>query len=171
MFFLLKISKYIIVTPDQLGPSLYSHIYAKLNQLVGTCNIKWGYLITIFKIETIEDGVVNEHGEAVWTVSFKALVFRPLKGEVLDGVVTELERVGIAVKVGAVKAFIPHTKIPNSMRFSEEQSAFIDENNVTDIIKKGCVVRFKVENVNVQAQEGAAKLTVMGSIGDDYLGY
>ena len=142
----------------------------RLNSMVGTCNIKYGYLITIFKIESIDDGIVNDNGEAIFTVSFKALVFRPLKGEVLDGVVTGLERVGIEVKVGAVKAFIPHTKIPNEMKFSEEQTSFISEDDPTQLIKKDTVIRFKVENVSIKGQEGAAILHVIGNVADDYLG-
>jgi len=130
MFFLLQITRYVIVNPEQLGPGLYNHIWSKLNGLIGTCNIQWGYLITIFKIQNIESGVVNQLGDAVFTVSFQALVFKPMKNEVLDGIVDGLERAGIQVKVGAVKAFIPHTQIPGSFRYSEEQMAFICDDDV-----------------------------------------
>lgn len=74
--------------------------------------------MTIYKIEKIENGVVNQHGEALFTVSFKALVFRPFKGEVLDGVVKGIERVGIECQVGSLEIFIPHTKIPLSMVYN-----------------------------------------------------
>jgi DNA-directed RNA polymerase II subunit RPB7 len=53
-------------------------------------------------------------------VCFKALVFRPLRGEVLDGIITGIEKVGLEVKVGACKVFIPHTRIPSEMKYSEE---------------------------------------------------
>ena len=81
----------------------------RLNALLGSCSITHGYLITIFKIEKIQDGVVNDNGEAIFTVFFKALVYRPLKGEVIDGIVENVERVGIELSVGCVKIFIPHT--------------------------------------------------------------
>ena len=42
-------------------------------------------------------------------MTFKALVFRPLKGEVLDGVVEGVERVGLELSIGVVKIFVPHT--------------------------------------------------------------
>ena len=138
--------------------------------MVGTCNIKYGYLITIFKIESIEDGVVNENGEAVFKVAFKALVFRPLRGEVLDGVVVGLEKVGIEVQVGSVKAFVPHTKIPQELRFSEERNSFYSEVDPSQVLRKDSLVRFKVENVTVKGHEGANHLNVIGSIFEDYLG-
>ena len=77
--------------------------------MLGTCSIKYGYLITIFKIEKIEDGIINDNGDAIFTVHFKALVYRPLKGEVTDGIVENVERVGIELSIGCVKVFIPHT--------------------------------------------------------------
>jgi len=93
-----------------------------------------------------------------------------MKDEVLDGIVVGLERVGIEVKVGAVKAFIPHTKIPNSYKYDENQVAFIEDETPYQVIKKDCLVRFKVENVSIKGQEGAASLNVIGNISDDYLG-
>lgn len=109
-----------------------------------------------FRLEKIQDGLVNDSGDAIFTVSFKALVYRPLKGEVLDGVVTGIEKVGIEVKVGACKVFIPHTKIPTEMKYSEEQNGFISEEDQTQIIKDESVIRFKVEDVSIKGQEGAA---------------
>ena len=53
--------------------------------------------------------MVNDNGEAVFKVSFKALVFRPLKGEVLDGIVQSVGKTGVTVSIGCVVAFVPHT--------------------------------------------------------------
>lgn len=101
------------------------------------------------------DGLVNDNGEAIFTVSFKALVFRPLRGEVLDGVITGIEKVGLEVKVGACKVFVPHTRIPTEMKYSEEQNAFISEEDPTQVIKNDVMIRFKVENVSIKGQEGS----------------
>ncbi len=86
------------------------------------------------------------------------MVYRPLRGEVLDGIVSGIEKVGIEVKVGACKAFIPHTKIPNDFRYSEEQGAFIAEDDPGMMIKQDSIIRFKVENVSIKGQEGASIL-------------
>ena len=44
-------------------------------------------------------------------MSFSALVFRPMKGEILDGIVEGIEKVGLELSIGVVKIFIPHTVI------------------------------------------------------------
>lgn len=77
--------------------------------MLGTCTVRYGYLITIFKIESIENGIVNQDGDAIFQVKFKAMVFRPIRGEILDGVIQGVERVGIELKVGSLKMFVPHT--------------------------------------------------------------
>lgn len=86
------------------------------------------------------------------------MVYRPLKGEVLDGVVSGVERVGLEVRVGACKAFIPHTKIPSDMKYSEERQSFVSDEDPTNEIKVDTIIRFKVENVSIKGQEGAAIL-------------
>lgn len=77
--------------------------------MLGMCTIKYGYLIMIYKIESIKNGVVNQAGEAVFRVSFKGVVYRPFKDEVCDGIVTGVERFGIEIVIGALKVLIPHT--------------------------------------------------------------
>ena len=153
MFFLVKINKYVIVPPNCLGPDLYSYVNQKLNDMLGSCSIKYGYLITIFKIESIENGIVNQNGEAIFTVSFKALVFRPLKGEILDGTVEGVERVGMELSCGSIKMFIPHTKIPSHLVYNQEQEAFVSSENPTCVIKKDKIIRFRVMNVSIKGQE------------------
>ncbi len=86
------------------------------------------------------------------------MVYRPLKGEVLDGIVSGVERVGLEVRVGACKAFIPHTKIPSDMKYSEERQSFVSDDDPTNEIKGDTIIRFKVENVSIKGQEGAAIL-------------
>lgn len=102
------------------------------------------------RVESIRDGVVNDDGEVIFNVGFKALVFRPLKGEVLDGIVTGIEKVGLEVKVGACKVFVPHTKIPSEMKYVEDENAFKSEDDMTQVIKNDTIIRFKVENVSIK---------------------
>jgi len=116
------------------------------------------FWMLICRLESINEGFVNDDGDAIFNVSFKALVYRPLKGEVIDGIISGIERVGLEVMVGAVKVFIPHTKIPSEMKFSEEQNAFVSEEDPTQVISEDSLIRFKVENVSIKGQEGAAIL-------------
>ena len=50
----------------------------------------------------------------------KAIVFRPFKGEVVDGVVTQVNKVGLMVDVGPMACFISRHSIPSDMEFDPD---------------------------------------------------
>lgn len=47
-------------------------------------------------------------GFVVYAVKYKAIVFRPFKGEVLDAVVTQVNKVGMFAEIGPLSCFISH---------------------------------------------------------------
>lgn len=101
---------------------------------------------------------MNDNGDTIFPITVKALVYRPLKNEVIDGVVKKVEQFGIEVEVGACVAFIPHTKIPSDLKYNEQINAFVSEEDPNSIIKKDELLRFKVENVSIKGQEGSSML-------------
>jgi DNA-directed RNA polymerase subunit E'/Rpb7 len=57
--------------------------------------------------EDVSDGRVQDtSGEVIYKVKFKALVFKPFKGEILDGVITEVTDNGIMIETGPLRSFI-----------------------------------------------------------------
>ena len=59
------------------------------------------------KKEDISDGRIQDTtGDVIYKVKFKALVFRPFRGEVLDGEVTEITDNGFIIESGPLKSFI-----------------------------------------------------------------
>jgi DNA-directed RNA polymerase subunit E'/Rpb7 len=59
--------------------------------------------------EDISDGRVQDtSGDVIYKVKFKALVFRPFRGEVLDGVIHEVSSNGIVIESGPLHSFISH---------------------------------------------------------------
>ena len=52
----------------------------------------------------------------------KAIVFRPFKGEVVDGVVTQVNKVGLMVDVGPMGCFISRHSIPSDMEFDPDSN-------------------------------------------------
>lgn len=107
--------------------------------MTGSCNMKDGYIIRIYQIINIKDGIVDEEGEAIFTVRFKALVFKPLCGEVLDGVVSEVNNIGLQLKIGTVKAFIPHNKIPDYFKYEDHSGTFVNSNERLNVIDRNKV--------------------------------
>jgi DNA-directed RNA polymerase II subunit RPB7 len=59
------------------------------------------------KPDEISDGKIQDtSGEVIYKVKFKALVFRPFRGEILDGIVSEVSSNGILIESGPLKSFI-----------------------------------------------------------------
>jgi DNA-directed RNA polymerase II subunit RPB7 len=62
----------------------------------GTCSGQFGYIIAVVSILDIGKGIVlSGNGQAEFVTRYRAIVFKPFKGEVLDGVVTSVLQVSI----------------------------------------------------------------------------
>ncbi len=112
MYFLVLMKQHINAPPEVLGPSLKEYLIQELYKKLGSCSNKYGFLLSIFSVESIEQGIVNQYGDAIFTVKFKALVFRPIKNEILDSYITDVKQMGATVKVGLFEVLIPHKNMP-----------------------------------------------------------
>jgi len=55
---------------------------------------RYGFVIAVTTIDNIGAGLIQPgRGFVVYPVKYKAIVFRPFKGEVLDAVVTQVNKV------------------------------------------------------------------------------
>ena len=60
------------------------------------CSIfyRYGFVVAVTTIDNIGSGMIQPgRGFVVYPVRYKAIVFRPFKGEVLEGVVTQVNKV------------------------------------------------------------------------------
>ena len=70
---------------------LESKLYADVE---GTCSGQFGYIIAVVSILDIGKGmVVSGSGQAEFVTRYRAIVFKPFKGEVVDGVVKDVSKV------------------------------------------------------------------------------
>lgn len=96
--------------PKYFGPQLMETVKQKLyTEVEGTCTGKYGFVIAVTTIDQIGSGVIQPgQGFVVYPVKYKAIVFRPFKGEVLDAVVTQVNKVGMFAEIGPLSCFISH---------------------------------------------------------------
>lgn len=74
---------------------LESKLYADVE---GTCSGQFGYIIAVVTILNIGEGMVLPgSGQAEFITRYRAIVFKPFKGEVVDGVVNNVNKVRGAV--------------------------------------------------------------------------
>lgn len=81
-------------------------------------NWRYGFVIAVTTIDSIGAGLILPgQGFVVYPVKYKAIVFRPFKGEVLDAVVRQVNKVGMFAEIGPLSCFISHHSIPAEMEF------------------------------------------------------
>lgn len=56
-------------------------------------------------------------GLVLYPVKYKAIVFQPFKGDVMDAVVTQVSKVGLFTDIGPMSCFISQYCIPSEMEF------------------------------------------------------
>jgi len=70
---------------------LESKLYEEVE---GTCSGRYGYIIAVIDILSIGNGMLlPTSGYAEFKLKYKAIVFKPFKNQVLDGIVTTVNKV------------------------------------------------------------------------------
>ena len=107
MFFLVQMTREIIMHPSTFGPNLHDEIKKQLyRDIEGSVDGRYGFIITVVSVDDIPQGKVLEGGYALFTMSFRAVVFRPFRNEILDAVVTSLEPLGFWCTAGPLRIFV-----------------------------------------------------------------
>lgn len=169
MFFLKDLSLELELHPSYFGPHMHQYLRTKLLQEVeGTCTGQYGYIVCVMDGMHIDVGkglVPSGVGSAVFTVHYKAIVWRPFKGEVVDAVVTNVSKMGVFCDVGPMSIFVSAHLIPSNMNYdpSANPPAFVSDEQS---ISKGSHVRVKI--VGVRADVG--NMFAIGSLKEDFLG-
>jgi DNA-directed RNA polymerase II subunit RPB7 len=89
---------------DKIQDKLYADVE-------GTCSGRYGYVVTVVSVSRLEKGkVLPGSGLAEFKVSYQAILFKPFKGEVLDGLVTTVNKVKKQRQVLKLELRIINTK-------------------------------------------------------------
>uniref|UniRef100_A0A8C1GQK6 DNA-directed RNA polymerase subunit n=1 Tax=Cyprinus carpio TaxID=7962 RepID=A0A8C1GQK6_CYPCA len=137
-------------------------------EVEGTCTGKYGFVIAVTTIDNIGAGVIQPgRGFVLYPVKYKAIVFRPFKGEVVDAVVTQVNKVGLFTEIGPMSCFISRHSIPSEMEFDPNSNPpcykTVDEDIV---IQQDDEIRLKIVGTRVDKND----IFAIGSLMDDYLG-
>ena len=84
MFFLKELEKTIQLHPSYFGPLIRSHIHKELLQKEeGSSTGKYTIVCILDSFDITDGQVMPGSGSAEYTVHYKAIVWRPYKGEVV----------------------------------------------------------------------------------------
>lgn len=77
------------------------------SNLFSVFSTRHGFVIAVTTIDNIGDGnILPGRGFVLYPIKYKAIVYRPFKGEVVDAVVTQVNKVGLFTEIGPMSCFI-----------------------------------------------------------------
>ncbi|KZP04861.1 hypothetical protein FIBSPDRAFT_1054412 [Athelia psychrophila] len=184
MFFIKELTHTILLHPSYFGPRMLQFLESKLySDVEGTCSGQFGYIIAVVHIIDIGKGMVlSGSGQAEFITRYRAIVFKPFKGEVVDGVVNNVNKMGFFAEVGPLTTFVSH-QVPitdmlhnlvlsNTAQLIHPDMKFDPNSNPPSfasdeqIIEKNTRVRLKIVGTRVDATE----IFAIGTIKEDHLG-
>ncbi|PVI08068.1 DNA-directed RNA polymerase II 19 kDa polypeptide [Periconia macrospinosa] len=167
MFFIKELEKTIQLHPSYFGPLIRSHIHRELLlKEEGSSTGKFTIVCILDSFEISDGQVIAGSGAAEYTVHYKAIVWRPYKGEVMDGIVTSVIRAGFFVECGSLQAFVGRAMIPTDIKFDANATPAQWTDNGDQIIEKGTHIRIKIKGLRSEVD----KMFAIGTMKEDYLG-
>ena len=98
-------------------------------------------------------------GLVTFPVRFMAVVFRPFKGEVLDAVVTTVNKMGFFAEVGPLQVFVSKHSMPGDLEFDPQSNPPSYVSQISDDqpvrIAKDSEVRLRLIGIRVDATEAS----------------
>ncbi|KAL9939697.1 hypothetical protein V8E36_001514 [Tilletia maclaganii] len=169
MFFLQTLKHTINLHPSYFGPNMISYLEAKLrDEIEGSCSGRYGYIIRVLRIISSGQGVIKPStGVAEFVMEYNAIVFKPFKGEVVDAVVTTVNKMGFFAEVGPLNMFVSSHLIPSDFNFAQNTNPpqYISQEKA-EVIAKGTKVRLRIVGTRIDA----AEIFAIATMKEDYLG-
>ncbi|OLL25098.1 DNA-directed RNA polymerase II subunit rpb7 [Neolecta irregularis DAH-3] len=163
------LTRTIALHPSCFGPRLRDFLKIRLlAEVEGTCTGQHGYIVCVLDSNKIEIGagkIVPGTGMAEFSVLYKAVLFKPFKGEVVDATVQIVNKMGFFADVGPMRVFVSVHSLPSDMKWepSSNPPSYASDDQ---IIEKGAKVRLRIIGTRTDATE----IFAIASIKEDYLG-
>ncbi|KAG9241537.1 hypothetical protein BJ878DRAFT_545146 [Calycina marina] len=167
MFFLYSDTRQVTLHPSYFGRNMQELVTARLlKDVEGTCTGSYYVISILDSFEVSEGKILPGSGLAEFTVGYKAVVWRPFKGETVDAIVKSVNGMGFFADAGPLPIFISKHLIPTDMKFDQNATPPQYTNNEDQTIEVGTHVRVKL--IGTRAEVGA--IYAIASIKEDYLG-
>ncbi|KAI5850420.1 RNA polymerase Rpb7 [Morchella snyderi] len=165
MFFIHELQRTITLHPSYFGPHMREYLIHKLHADVeGSCTGRY-FIICVIEHDNFTLGrIIPGKGDAEFTITYKAVVWRPFKGETVDGVVSSVNKMGFFAEVGPLTVFVSSHLIPREIKFDPTSNPPQFSDNGDQIINKGSQIRIKL----MGTRSDVGKMHAIGSIKEVY---
>ncbi|KAJ3520128.1 hypothetical protein NM208_g13844 [Fusarium decemcellulare] len=167
MFFLYNLERRVTLHPSFFGRNMHDLVTHKLlTDVEGTCAGSY-FIISIMDTFDISEGrILPGNGLAEFTVGYRAVVWRPFKGETVDAVVYSINPQGFFARAGPLRLFVSAHLIPSEIKWDPNATPPQFTNNEDTVIEPDTHVRVKIIGTRTEVGE----MWAIGSIKEDYLG-
>jgi len=167
MFFIHELERVITLHPSFFGPKIKDYLQNRLMiDVEGTCTGSY-FIICVIDASDISEGrIIPGSAKAEYTVRYRAVVWKPFKGETVDAVVASVNKFGIHADVGPLKVFVSSNFIPSDIKWDADAIPPQYTDNENQVIEKGTHLRLKLINTRTDVQN----MYSIATIKEDYLG-
>jgi len=142
------INRTISLPPKFLDSNVKVHIQDIVNKEVNTCSREYGYIISILRLISCNEGTVSPTSSNIlFNVKFEAETVKPESNSIFEGTVIMIDQNGIMVGVKDIlKILVPHTQIKGLKYDSTTNSYRIIMSNKKSI-EKNDVIKVKITDI------------------------
>ncbi|RAO67319.1 uncharacterized protein BHQ10_003331 [Talaromyces amestolkiae] len=167
MFFLKEETKVVTLHPSFFGPNVKEYLINRLNEEEeGRCTGDH-FVICVMDMVDIGDGrVIPGSGQAEYTIKYRAIIWKPFRGETVDAIVTSVKPTGIFTLAGPLSVFIARKNIPSDIKWEPGTVPPQYTDHADQVIERGTSLRLKILGV----KPDVSAINAIGTIKEDYLG-
>eukprot|EP00049_Salpingoeca_infusionum_P023058 m.10172 g.10172 ORF g.10172 m.10172 type:complete len:175 (+) comp5530_c1_seq1:3-527(+) len=169
VFYRMTMKHDVLLSPKHFGPALQQHIKQKLfDDVESKCIGTHGFIVAVLDIVHMSEGqILATRGDALFEVTYTAIVFRPAAKQVIDAIVKNIQEEGIFLSIGPMLAIVTADNMQAAMKWDADAQppTFVDETSGKHVVQ-GDKLRVRLLGVNIQASAMAAS----ASLASDYLG-
>ncbi len=171
MFYKTKVQDIVNIKPSMFKMDLQEAAWKQLiYKYVGLPMEKLGYVIMVSKPKVDPLGkVVSEDGSSNHKAEFYVYSFLPERGEIVEGIVVEIQDFGIFVRIGNVDAFVHKSWImgDDKVEINRFEKVVIGK-QTRKVLRVGDIVRGRVADVAIPRKNTLMKIAL--NLKDRYLG-
>ena len=158
------------MSPKYFGKNLQRRIKETLvTDVTGKCSGRFGYVIAVVHVITVSKGTLTDDGsgEAMFRVTYRAIVLRPFKDEVIEASVATCNTMGVYCEIGPLRVMITSANMDQAYTFQHQgQGGSWANGDESEAIREGTRVRLKIFGMNIEASH----IFALGSLKEDFLG-
>ena len=169
MFFEVELHDTIRLKPTYLSAGTKTTIEKQLrSNSEGQFKQGYGIILKVTQINKIGKGMVScRTGCASYDITFKALIFRPCNGQVVDAKISNMTSQGIWANAGLLDIFVPQKSLPDGYVFDFDSASFINKNEGKQFFLDS---KIRVRIVTATPHKDQMHISATATIKDNNLG-